>query len=387
MKVLHCITGLTGDGAQRMLLRLAQELQNEGVESEVINLGGETKVVDAFKDSAIPVHSLGLRATGVDAFRGALMVGKLARHIKPNVVQGWMYHANLVLSMAMRRDLGRMPVLWNIRRGLDDYDQRRLKTRVVIRGNAWLSKLPSRIIYCSRECRLQHEIFGFEKGAGVVLNNGFDSSRFSPSDAFRKEFRKRNHIGDDEFVIGMVGRYDIAKGHTYLFEAFAKISPIVPNARLVLVGRGVDRDNEQISASLRALGLHSRVLLLGEHEATERIYPGFDLYCSSSINEGFPNAIAEAMSCGVPCVVTDTGASHEIAEDVGLVVQSRESEQLAKALVSMATKSKDELRSRGERGRDRVVSRYSLPRISKDYLRVYQEVLGGEGGLNRPQTR
>jgi glycosyltransferase involved in cell wall biosynthesis len=202
----------------------------------------------------------------------------------------------------------------------------------------------------------------------------------------RREFRTRNNIGDDEFVIGMVGRYDIAKGHGFLFEAFARIAPIAPHARLVLVGRGMDWDNEQVSASLHTLGLHSRVLLLGEREATERIYPGFDLYCSSSINEGFPNAIAEAMSCGVPCVVTDAGASREIAEDVGLVVQSREPEQLARALVSMATRSKDELRSRGDKGRDRILSRYSLPRISKDYLRVYREVVGGKDGPNRPQA-
>jgi glycosyltransferase involved in cell wall biosynthesis len=376
MRVLHCITGLSGDGAQGMLLRLAKELQRDGVESQVVNLGEETKVVATFQESNIAVRSLGLRPTGADALRGALMVRKLIDEIKPSVMQGWMYHANFVLTTAAQRSRGQLPpVLWNIRRGLDDYRHRRLTTRAVIRGNAWLSRLPSRIIYCSRECRLQHEVFGFERKAGIVLYNGYDSSRFVPSEKLRVEFRERNKLGDDEFVVGMVGRYDIAKGHTYLIQAFAKIAAIVPNARLVLVGRGVDASNQQICAELSSLGLRSRVLLLGEQEAIERIYPGFDLYCSSSINEGFPNAIAEAMSCGVPSVVTDVGASREIAEDPGIVVQSREPDELAKAMVSMATKSREELRARGQKGRERIVSRYALPLVAKDYLRVYQDAL------------
>jgi glycosyltransferase involved in cell wall biosynthesis len=286
-----------------------------------------------------------------------------------------MYHANFILTAAGGGALGGVPTLWNIRRGLDDYEQRGLKTRAVIRGNAWLSRFPSRIIYCSHECRLQHEIFGFARKAGVVLHNGFDSARFAPSDAARDEFRKRNGVKDDEFLMGMVGRYDVAKGHTYLIQAFARIASIVPNARLALVGREMDEGNEQLVSELLALGVRARTLLLGEQSTTEKVYPGFDLYCSSSINEGFPNAIAEAMSCGVPCVVTDVGASREIVEDVGMVVQSREPEQLAKAMVSMATKSKEELRTRGEKGRERIASRYSLNQIANEYLEVYQDVL------------
>jgi glycosyltransferase involved in cell wall biosynthesis len=282
-----------------------------------------------------------------------------------------MYHANIVALAALQHAGQQAPVLWNIRRALDDYSERQLMTRFVIRSNAWLSALPSQIVYCSTECQVQHEAVGFSRGRGVVLQNGFDTARFAPSGAARSDFRARHGIADDEFVIGMVGRYDIAKGYPYLLEAFGRLAPILPKARLVLVGRGMDNQNREVAALVSSAGMNQRVLLLGEQDGVESVYPGFDLYCSSSLNEGFPNALSEAMSCGVPCVATDTGASRELVEGIGIVTRSRRADELAEGIVAMASLGEVELRSRAERSRERIVSRYALDRIVRQYRDLY----------------
>jgi glycosyltransferase involved in cell wall biosynthesis len=374
MNVLHCITGLSGDGAQRMLLRLVGGLQSHGINSHVVNLGCEAPIEIQFRRQGIPVSSLGLRASLTDAIRGGCKIASLIDEIRPDVVQAWMYHANAVTLLALFRSHHKPPVAWNIRRGLDDFSERSLKTRTVVRGNALMSRLPDRIIYCSRESRTQHEAFGFHKSSSCVLENGFDTHRFIPSDVSRSAFRNRYDIREDEIVIGNVGRFDLAKGHSYLLKAFGAVVKQKPEAKLVLIGRGVDPSNEQITATVRQLGLAERVLLLGEQESLEQVYPGFDVYCSASINEGFPNAISEAMTCGVPCVVTDTGASRQLVEGVGHVVPARSAEKLAAALSCISNLSMEERRALGGQARERISRLYSLDSVVNQYRDLYGEL-------------
>jgi len=371
MNVLHCITGLSGDGAQRMLLRLTQGLLARDISSSVISLGKETPVVERFEANGIPVYSLNLAASAVQAIRGIWRVKKLIEQLRPDWVQGWMYHANIVSMGAVLAGRYRPPLVWNIRRGLDDYSERSLKTRSVVKSNAIMSQFPQQIIYCSQESRVQHEGMGFYAERGEVLPNGFDTSKFSPCQNARESTRSRLGISADELVVGNVARFDVAKGHTYLLEAFADLSREIKEAKLVLIGRGVNDSNGELVAVLRRVGVADRVLLLGEQESVEAIYPAFDIYCSSSLNEGFPNAISEAMSCGVPCVVTDTGASRQLVEGVGIVVRSREALRLSDGLKRLAALNISTRRELGEKARERIQRLYSLDAAVDRYADFY----------------
>jgi glycosyltransferase involved in cell wall biosynthesis len=114
--------------------------------------------------------------------------------------------------------------------------------------------------------------------------------------------------------------------------------------------------------------------MLGEQSSTERIYPALDIYCSPSLNEGFPNALSEAMACGVPCVATDTGASRELVEGHGVVVPPRSVEDLAAGIEKLAILSAAQRSELGEQARELIYSKFSLDRVLRRYSDLYGEV-------------
>lgn len=373
MKILHCITGLSGDGAQRMLLRLALSLREQGFHQEVVNLGPTTDFASFFCDGGIPVRSLKMKAGLASACTGVVRLSRILGEVQPDVVQGWMYHSNLMLVGARFLSRLRSPLLWNIRRGLDDYQELSLKTRMLIRMSAHTSVSADRILYCSSESRAQHEAFGFAPAAGVVMENGFDVSRFKPSRELREEVRRQYSIATDALVVGCVGRFDIAKGHAYLFDAFADLTRRRPGVTLLCAGRGMSSTHERLREMLRQRSIEGSVVLLGEQAAPERIYPAMDLYCSSSIGEGFPNVVSEAMACGVPCVVTDTGASRAVVGDSGVVVPTRNATALMEGMASMIERGALLRQELGARARARIEKLFSLDAIAARYASLYVE--------------
>lgn len=377
MRVLHCIAGLTGDGAQRLLLRLARGLQGHAVQSVIVNLGQATPLVSDFEAVNVPVLSLGMSPAVRDVPGAVSHLRRTMYDLEPDIVQGWMYHANVMTFLAKAAGRFNLPVVWNIRRGLDDYRERSRSTRAVIRMGCILSRYVESIIYCSEKSRSQHETFGYAPSNGRVMHNGFDTARFAPSPHVRQEARALFGAQDDEVIIGNVGRYDIAKGHRHLLEAFALVAARIRKVRLVCVGRELNRDNPEIWNMITRAGIAERVALLGERDHVEQIFPGFDMYCSSSISEGFPNVIAEAMACALPCVVTDVGGTAEIVGQSGILVAPRSSDALAKGLEIYARLSSAERCAIGEKARARVCEAFSLESMVKNYAQMYRALSGG----------
>ena len=127
-KVLHCITGLTGDGAQRMLLRLVTELSEVGYSNVVVSMMGRGALSASFEKVGVPVHHLDMAANMPNP-RGLAKLASIVRSDTPDVLQGWMYHANLALSLGRAVSRTPLPLIWNIRRGLDDYKERKALKR------------------------------------------------------------------------------------------------------------------------------------------------------------------------------------------------------------------------------------------------------------------
>ncbi len=377
LKIVHCITGLTGDGAQGMLLRLVTALAAHGIENRVVSLEARQPMASQFERVGVPVYSLGVGSIAAGG-RALTALCRLLSAESPDLLQGWMYHGNLALYLARKLMRGCTPLVWNIRRGLDDLGDRSWNTRGMIWMNQILSRVPARIVYCTEQSMIQHEALGFTRGKGIVIGNGFDTERYRPCHDSRDALLSRLGLSADALVIGHVGRYDVAKGHAHLIEAFSRVLSRFPQARLVCAGRGVDKENKDLVALVRRLELSSCIALLGECSPVEKLYPAFDIMCSSSIAEGFPNVVAEAMASGVPCVVTDTGASRALVEDIGLVVEPRSSAALGDALCALCGRGSDERRALGELGRERIRALYSMRAISQQYTDLYRRVCGEE---------
>lgn len=378
MRVVHCITGLSGDGAQRMLLRLVVQLQQRGVHNFVISLSKREPLALEFERQGIPVHALDIGHASL-VVRGFMRLRSLMTELAPDVIQGWMYHANLAVSLVVPFLPKKTPVVWNIRRGLDDYRERKLSTKAMVRLGARLSSRANQIIYCTHESRAQHELFGFSSNQGTVIGNGFDTTLFAPNAEKRAAIRERLGVVEQDILIGNIGRDDSAKGRPFLFEAFAELLLRVPQARLLLVGRGMDESNRELRGRLVASRIAARVILLGEYTPVSELYSAMDIFCSSSVCEGFPNVIAEAMSSGVPCVATDAGNTSGLLQGTGIVVPSRFGRYLAEGLHVMCSEEADQRRARGLHARESIKAAFSMSRIVEDYVSLYCDVAEKSG--------
>lgn len=301
------------------------------------------------------------------------------RRLRPDLVQGWLLQGNLAATVGV--SLGRLhcPVLWNVRWTLYDLDSERFSTRTLLRISGRLARQPRRIVFNSRLSVSQHAAIGYPSERARLIPNGFDVDHFHPDPAARVAVRRELEIPADAAVLGMVARYHPMKDHAMSLRAAARLAERRPNAVFVYAGRGVDAGNDELKGLIDALGLAGRVRLLGERRDVARLYASLDVYWLSSaaqgIAEGFPNVIAEAMACGVPCVATEIGDAATIIGQTGRVVPSRDWRAFADATAELLDAGPATLGRLGAQARARIESQYSLDVVARAYDALYVEVL------------
>jgi glycosyltransferase involved in cell wall biosynthesis len=374
-RISFVITGLSVGGAEMMLARLLSRLDRSRFSSSVTSL---TDVGAA----GIRIRELGIACRGMGWKRGAIPgIGsllKLTDHLRaeaPDIVHTWMYHADLIGGLAARL-AGRVPTIWSIRHGNLDRDVK-LSTRLVARACALFSgRLPQRIVVCSRAAEVSHRAFGYDSRRFCYIPNGVDTHRFKPDPAAREEVRQTLKVPPNAPLIGHIGRMDPQKDHATFMRALPAVIGARPAAHVLMCGRGVDAANQAILQLADSAGLaRERLHLLGERSDVERLLCGLDLLVSSSSSEAFPNVIAEAMACGVRCAATDVGETGAIIGDTGAVVPAKEPEALGAAIVAML-----DGRERGD-VRARILKRYDMGEVGRQYERLYDDVLQNAKGL------
>lgn len=373
MRLLHIITDLHVGGAETMLLRLLQTSSARGMEPAVIALlpGGE--VAARIAALGIPVQALGLRR----AIVGPGAVTRLSaeiRRLNPDVVQTWMYHADLLGGLAARL-AANPPLVWGVHNTNLDPRLTKGSTRAVVRACALLSHmLPRRIISCSEVAVPVHRRLGYAGCKFTVIPNGFDTEVFRPDALSRASVRHELGIDEETLLVGLVARFDPQKDHANFIRA-ASLSAASADVRFVLVGAGCDPENERLQAYLRASGIGDRFHLLGLRRDTPRVMAALDVaVTASAYGEAFPLVVGEAMSCGVPCVVTDVGDCGAMVGNTGHLVPPRDAHALAEALVAVLRLSPDERRALGVAARERILDRYALSTIAGRYQQVYESL-------------
>src|SRR6185503_9929721 len=130
-------------------------------------------------------------------------------------------------------------------------------------------------------------------------------------------------------LIGLVGRFDPQKDHRNFIAAAAILHRSCPDVHFLLCGDNVTWENAKLRGWIEETGLRKQYRLVGRRQDMARLTAALDIgTSSSSYGEGFPNVIGEAMSCGVPCVVTDIGDSALIVGQTGRVVPAQNPEAL-----------------------------------------------------------
>jgi Glycosyltransferase len=373
--VLHVITGLETGGAEMMLYKVLATMRGGAFTGGVVSLLGGGTIRPRVERLGVPVDSLAMDR-GTPSVAALFRLRRLMGGMRPDLVQGWMYHGNLAAMLAPGMGGRRVPVVWNVRQTLYDPDKESRLTRWVIRANAWLSSRASVIVYNSRTSAKQHEAFGFDPSRTLIIPNGFDTGVFHPDAAARAAVRHELGVGDEEFLFGLVGRYHPMKDHRTFLDAAAILCRERAGVRFLLVGTNVDEANPELRGMIAERGLDPHVILLGERHDTPRLTTALDVATSSSAwGEGFANVVGEAMSCGVPCVVTDIGDSAWIVGDTGLVVGPRDPAALATAWAKLADLGREQLAALGARARERVVTQFALGPVVQQYEDLYERLI------------
>ena len=362
--VFHVITGLDVGGAETMLAALAEAEMAVGVSSVVVSLKSGGALAGRLADAGIPVYELGMKG-GRPGVGGLFRLTALIRQYRPSVVLGWMYHANLVSTMALSAS-GRHRATahyWGIRcSDMDLGDYGRL-FRLVVRASARLSWLPDAVVYNSNAGMAAHERLGFLPRRSLLIENGIDTGRFKPDFDKRNAVRAALGIDAGATVLAVTARVDPMKDYPTLLSALEH----APGVTVVLMGEGTDTRLPETPGVIR----------LGRRGDVPEILSAADMIVSSSAyGEGFSNAVAEGMACGLPAVATDVGDVRRIIGDTGIVVPPRDPAALAAAIGKM--QDSGDLAERGRAARQRIVENFSLERSVARFRQLYENGLRDE---------
>lgn len=373
MKVLHIITSLNDGGAEALLYRMCKyDKSNSHI---VISLMGRQKYGLMLNKVGVDVYTLNF-LNGRVSIAGFHKLYQLIKQIKPDVIQTWLDHADLIGGI-----VGRLAGVKNIFWGVHHIElikgESKPLTILVSKINSFLSHfIPHKIIYCAEESRKAQEKIGYKKSKGVVVLNGYDVEGFTQDYLLEKKLRNELSISEDTFLIGHVGRYDPQKDVGNLIEALALLHKGQFKFSAVIIGTDLDTNNQDLVSMVDKNGLNEFVHLLGRRNDINGVMNGIDLFVLSSLSEAFPNVLNEAMLCGTPCVTTDVGDAADIVSDTGWVVPSRDSKLLADA-ISQASKEKQLNNTcwldKKDACRQRVINNFSLEKMVKNYQKVWAD--------------
>lgn len=373
MKIVHIITGLSIGGAEQALYNLLKDGLAERFDNCVISLRDKGPMGLKISLLGVPVIALNMHAKKLP-LAGLLKLIRIIRKFNPDLIQGWMYHGNLIGSLSRFVALGKPALVWNVRHSLSDLNQEKITTQQVIRINRWLSFGADVILYNSHRSREQHEIFGFSKMSAKVIPNGIDTHTFSFSSKDRRYIRSKLGIPENACVVGHMARLHPMKDHATFMEAAKSLSYRYQNLYFLLSGRDVSFDNIMLNQELSSHARH-RFFFLGERNDVHKLMSAIDIFClSSAWGEGFPNVLGEAMATSIPCVATDIGDSSLVVNKTGIIVPPCDVNALEKGIENLLTMSSEDRVSLGRSALKRIEINYRLSKIVEEYASLYNDL-------------
>ena len=364
--VVHIITCLNMGGAERSLVNLVSGMDPTRFTNIIISIRDLGYWGPILQQRGFTVVALNMHAK-FGFTLGAYKLMRLLRKIKPDYVQGWMYHANVV-ALLVGKLAGIKKIYWNIRCSIMDLSRYSLLSRLIFKLGAVLAKYPSGIINNSIESIKQHTECGYKNKNWIHIPNGFNTQHFIPSNEIYKQFRIEQHLPGDAIVIGMVARFDPMKDHITFLKAAGILAKQQRQVYFVCAGRDINSDNAALQAVIRDAELQARVILLEQVDNVHELYPALDFLTQTSIfGEGFPNVVAEAMSCGVPCFVTDVGDSLHVIGDTGYVIAKQHPQALAHCWQHAITNKSEDVNA----PRARITQEFSIANTIAKYEICY----------------
>lgn len=328
-RVLFLIRALSIGGAERQIVELANALGAEGCAVGLATLYDDGPLDAAIDRARVRRHGLG-KTGRWDLARPIWRLIRLLRRERPDILYAFL-PAQTVLAALLQPFVPATRLVFALRSSLD-YRRTDWLQRLVHALEALLARRARLVIANSEAGRQAALARGIAADRVIVIGNLIDIERFAPDAEAGTRQRAAWGIDPAEPLIGMTARLDPMKGHPTFLAAAALLHAKRPGIRFVLIGDGPAAYAETLRDEARRLGLDQALLWTGEIGDMRAAYNALDLATlSSDEGEGFPNAVAEAMACGVPVVATATGDTARIVGPGGLVVPPRDPIALAAA--------------------------------------------------------
>jgi glycosyltransferase involved in cell wall biosynthesis len=319
MKVLFLIPALIYGGAERQLVVLAKGLHARGHKVVVAPFYSGGPLEQELLEAGVRIRPLQKRGRW-DVLPFLFRLARVMREERPEILHS--YLTDLV-AVILKPWFPSTKIVWGIRSSDMDLSQYDRIIRISYQLTFRLSRFADAVIANSLAGRDYHIARGYPREKVVVIVNGIDTQRFCPDPEARRRVRSEWGIGDHEQVIGIVGRLSPEKDHPTFLQAASLLAQERNHLRFVCVGEGPAEYRDSLHQLTRSLNFSEHVIWADRRSDMPAVFNALDLLVSSSITEAFSNVIAEAMACGVNCVVTDVGDSAWLVGNIGAVVPLR----------------------------------------------------------------
>ena len=362
MRLMHVLFSLQTGGAEHVVLNLARKLNPERYELHVCSLSGEGELAPEFRRLGVRVHTL-IKRSGIDLTLCVTLTRLFRREriqiVHTHNVAPWLY-AGLAAKLSGA-------ALYHT-----EHSNVFAHQRALLLAERVLAAFTRVIISDSDKVKRQLvERQGIPSRKIVTIVNGIETSLFrNEHEADKEQARRAIGVNGAAPVIGTVGRLAAVKDQQTLLEAFRQIVSHYPEALLLIVGEGPMR--QELEDQTRSLGLGAHVKFLGRRSDIPELLRLLDVFVLSSVSEGLPLTVLEAMAAGVPVVATDVGGLCEVVTDreTGLLVPPRSPTHLAAAVVTLLNDHAMRTAIR-HMARQRVRTRFDLDQMVQAYEAAY----------------
>jgi len=375
LRIFYLIGTLDVGGAEGQLVQLITGLDRSRFSASVCCLSSASgPYADDVRGLGIEVHEIGFR--GLRIFRhphrvvGQLFrLARLIRRERPDIVHGYLFWA-YVLGTFAARAAGVAKVI-SSRRSLGMFKAGKPHYLLFERASNALTSLVIANSQAVRADAIRQE--GLPPAKVIVIYNGVEAGRapVAPA-ALVQEFE----LEGARPIVAVIANFIDYKGHGFFFDAWKRVIATHPSGVAILVGDGPER--ERWEQWVAAEGVDRSVRFAGSRRDVPAILAAADIVAHPSLQEGFSNAILEAMAAGRPVVATAVGGNSEAVEEgrTGLLVPARDAGALAAAILALSA-DPERAHAMGLAGRERAVRCFSVDQMVRAYENVYERTVAG----------
>jgi len=381
LTAVYITTSLGMGGAEEILAKLANGLTELGDRIVIFSLSGDGYHGERLRRRGIEVYSVGAERTNFSsAFIWVVELIRLffaIKRLRPGLIHSWMYPADIVGGVI--GVMLRVPVIWGVFSGSTDRRFYSRRTHNFIKVCARLSHyLPALIISCSSYGRDTHISVGYRESRFLYIPTGFTRSLKENISKLDSKRTTLSVTADTMLVVGMLGRYTVEKDHVALVRAAGSINQTSERVYLVFAGgEGITNHNDEFVKEIEHAGMISSTTLLGQIADKDAFFQAIDVFALISHSEGFPTVIGEAMSHGLPCIVSDAGDAEILVGDQSQIIKMESgsiTEKIAERILEFS--NNQQLRKEiGLRNRQRIEALFSEKLMIRRYRKAYMHVV------------